>query len=80
MMYHADFLILGTVSIIRAYRNYALTSATFATKWQLQRNDPVLITALPSADVIKADAILIIKFIQTAESRVAFVNHKRDQR
>ena len=79
MIILAVLLNFRAVTIIRAYNNYALTSAEFATKSQLQRNNPVLISTLPTADEIKADAIPIIKFIQIAESRVAFVNHRRDQ-
>ena len=68
MMFHAHLSgPHGTVSIIQAYRNYALTCATSATKWQLQRNNPVLITALPFADLIKEDAIPIMNFVKIVE-------------
>ena len=67
MLLLAGFMNFWTVSIIRAYRKNAPTCAMFATKWQLQYNNPALISTLSSADVIKADAILTIKFIKIVE-------------
>ena len=68
MTFLAGFMMKNlTVSIIRAYRNYALICVRFATKWQLQRNNPVLISILSTANVIKGDAILTMKFIKIVE-------------